>query len=69
MGGQPLLTLVSVDWLKVDKAVDNIAMHPKCLVQVPQFYKLIKMLNLIALEALCHAYSLFNIFYYWYFLS
>lgn len=38
MGGQPLLTLVSVDWLKVDKAVDNIALHPKCLVQVPQFY-------------------------------
>ncbi|XP_059290156.1 protein ENHANCED DISEASE RESISTANCE 2-like [Lycium ferocissimum] len=35
MGGQPLLTLVSVDWLKVDKAVDNIALHPKCLVQVP----------------------------------
>ncbi|KAF3573260.1 hypothetical protein F2Q69_00059314 [Brassica cretica] len=33
MGGQPLLTLVSVDWLKVDKAVDNIALHPKCLVQ------------------------------------
>lgn len=34
MGGEPLLTLVSVDWFKVDKAVDNIALHPKCLVQV-----------------------------------
>uniref|UniRef100_A0A1J3CIU7 Protein ENHANCED DISEASE RESISTANCE 2-like n=1 Tax=Noccaea caerulescens TaxID=107243 RepID=A0A1J3CIU7_NOCCA len=33
MGGQPLLTLVSVDWFKVDKAVDNIALHPNCLVQ------------------------------------
>ncbi|CAE6199884.1 unnamed protein product [Arabidopsis arenosa] len=33
MGGEPLLTLVSVDWFKVDKAVDNIALHPKCLVQ------------------------------------
>ncbi|ESQ44512.1 hypothetical protein EUTSA_v10003438mg [Eutrema salsugineum] len=33
MGGEPLLTLISVDWLKVDKAVDNIGLHPKCLVQ------------------------------------
>ncbi|XP_010435403.1 PREDICTED: protein ENHANCED DISEASE RESISTANCE 2-like isoform X1 [Camelina sativa] len=33
MGGEPLLTLVSVDWFKVDKAEDNIALHPKCLVQ------------------------------------
>ncbi|KAG7610804.1 START domain [Arabidopsis suecica] len=33
MGGQPLLTLISVDWFKVDSAVDNIALHPKCLIQ------------------------------------
>ncbi|CAH2079486.1 unnamed protein product [Thlaspi arvense] len=33
MGGEPLLKLVSVDWLKLDKAVDNIALHPKSLVQ------------------------------------
>ncbi|XP_010533084.1 PREDICTED: protein ENHANCED DISEASE RESISTANCE 2-like isoform X2 [Tarenaya hassleriana] len=33
MGGEPLLKLIAVDWFKVDKAVDNIALHPKCLVQ------------------------------------
>ncbi|XP_010542087.1 PREDICTED: protein ENHANCED DISEASE RESISTANCE 2 isoform X2 [Tarenaya hassleriana] len=33
MGGEPLLKLIAVDWLKVDKAVDNIALLPNCLVQ------------------------------------
>jgi len=34
VGGDPLLNLVGVDWLTVDKSVDRIALHPKCLVQV-----------------------------------
>ncbi|XP_065851444.1 protein ENHANCED DISEASE RESISTANCE 2-like [Euphorbia lathyris] len=33
MGGDPLLKLVAVDWLKVDSPVGKIALHPKCLVQ------------------------------------
>ncbi|KAM6553198.1 hypothetical protein CsatB_013960 [Cannabis sativa] len=33
MGGEPLLKLLAVDWFKVDKSVDRIALHPKCLVQ------------------------------------
>lgn len=33
MGGDPLLTLIGVDWFKVDKTIDNIALHPRCLVQ------------------------------------
>ncbi|XP_010534254.1 PREDICTED: protein ENHANCED DISEASE RESISTANCE 2-like isoform X3 [Tarenaya hassleriana] len=33
MGGEPLLKLIAVDWLNVDKAVDHIALHPNCLVQ------------------------------------
>ncbi|XP_027918766.1 protein ENHANCED DISEASE RESISTANCE 2-like isoform X3 [Vigna unguiculata] len=33
VGGDPLLKLVGVDWLTVDKSVDRIALHPKCLVQ------------------------------------
>ncbi|KAM7265417.1 hypothetical protein ACFE04_003100 [Oxalis oulophora] len=33
MGGDPLLKLIAVDWFKVDKAYDNIALHPKSLVQ------------------------------------
>ncbi|KAF5469622.1 hypothetical protein F2P56_013680, partial [Juglans regia] len=34
MGGDPLLKLIAVDWFKVDERIDNIALHPKCLVQV-----------------------------------
>lgn len=34
MGGDPLLTLLAVDWFQVDKPADRIALHPKCLVQV-----------------------------------
>ncbi|KAF3453005.1 hypothetical protein FNV43_RR03438 [Rhamnella rubrinervis] len=33
MGGDPLLKLLAVDWFKVDKSIDRIALHPKCLVQ------------------------------------
>ncbi|KAJ6731790.1 ENHANCED DISEASE RESISTANCE-RELATED [Salix purpurea] len=33
MGGDPLLKLISVDWFKVDKAIDGISLHPRCLVQ------------------------------------
>ncbi|KDO59377.1 hypothetical protein CISIN_1g0042401mg, partial [Citrus sinensis] len=33
MGGDPLLKLIAVDWFKVDKAADRVALHPKCLVQ------------------------------------
>ncbi|XVF48476.1 hypothetical protein PTKIN_Ptkin03bG0193400 [Pterospermum kingtungense] len=33
MGGDPLLKLIAVDWFKVDKATDKIALHPRCLVQ------------------------------------
>lgn len=32
-GGEPLLKLIAVDWFKVENCVDNIALHPKCLVQ------------------------------------
>ncbi|TYG94429.1 hypothetical protein ES288_A11G188000v1 [Gossypium darwinii] len=34
MGGNPLLKLIAVDWFKVDKATDKIALHPKSLAQV-----------------------------------
>ncbi|PON44327.1 hypothetical protein TorRG33x02_330920 [Trema orientale] len=33
MGGEPLLKLLAVDWFTVDKSIDRIALHPKCLVQ------------------------------------
>ncbi|KAL6223772.1 hypothetical protein ACLB2K_002630 [Fragaria x ananassa] len=32
-GGEPLLNLIGTDWFKVDKAMDNIVLHPRCLVQ------------------------------------
>ncbi|KAE8713998.1 leucine-rich repeat receptor-like protein kinase TDR-like [Hibiscus syriacus] len=32
-GGEPLLKLIAVDWFKVDKATDKIALHPKSQVQ------------------------------------
>ena len=34
VGGDPLLKLIAVDWLKVDKTIDRIALHPRSLVQV-----------------------------------
>lgn len=34
MGGDPLLKLIAVDWFKVDKSFDGIALHPRNLVQV-----------------------------------
>ncbi|CAL0307079.1 unnamed protein product [Lupinus luteus] len=33
VGGDPLLHLIAVDWFTVNKSVDKIALHPKCLVQ------------------------------------
>ncbi|XVE53694.1 hypothetical protein DITRI_Ditri03aG0023200 [Diplodiscus trichospermus] len=33
MGSDPLLQLIAVEWFKVDKATDKIALHPRCLVQ------------------------------------
>ncbi|OIW19508.1 hypothetical protein TanjilG_06963 [Lupinus angustifolius] len=33
VGGDPLLQLIAVDWFAVNKSVDGIALHPKCLVQ------------------------------------
>ncbi|XP_017421374.2 protein ENHANCED DISEASE RESISTANCE 2-like [Vigna angularis] len=33
VGGDPLLKLIAVDWLKVDKAADRIALHHRNLVQ------------------------------------
>lgn len=33
-GGDPLLKLIAVDWLKIDNPVNNIALHPSSLVQV-----------------------------------
>ncbi|KAJ4846793.1 hypothetical protein Tsubulata_014108 [Turnera subulata] len=39
-GGDPLLKLVAVDWLKVDKPMDKVALHPKCLVQTEAGKKL-----------------------------
>ncbi|XP_057746642.1 protein ENHANCED DISEASE RESISTANCE 2-like [Arachis stenosperma] len=40
IGGDPLLKLIAVDWLKVDKAMDRVALHPKCLVQLEEGKKL-----------------------------
>ncbi|WCJ29841.1 hypothetical protein M5689_011445 [Euphorbia peplus] len=40
MGGDPLLKLVAVDWLKVDSPLDKISLHPKCLVQTEAGKKL-----------------------------
>lgn len=34
MGGDPLLKLLAVDFLKAEKKFDNVALHPNCLVQV-----------------------------------
>lgn len=34
IGGDPLLKLIAVDWLKVDKSIDRIALHHRSLVQV-----------------------------------
>jgi hypothetical protein len=34
VGGDPLLKLIAVDWFTVNKSVDRIALHPRCLVQV-----------------------------------
>jgi len=34
IGGDPLLKLIVVDWLKVDKSIDKIALHHRSLVQV-----------------------------------
>lgn len=33
VGGDPLLKLLAVDWLKNESNIDQIALHPKCLVQ------------------------------------
>lgn len=33
MGGDPLLKLIAVDWLKADKTIDRVALHPRCIVQ------------------------------------
>ncbi|KAB1199008.1 Protein ENHANCED DISEASE RESISTANCE 2-like [Morella rubra] len=33
VGGDPLLKLIAVDWFKVDKPIDKIALHPRCLLQ------------------------------------
>ncbi|KAJ6673348.1 ENHANCED DISEASE RESISTANCE-RELATED [Salix viminalis] len=40
MGGDPILKLISVDWFKVDKAIDGISLHPRCLVQTEAGKKL-----------------------------
>ncbi|KZV22562.1 protein ENHANCED DISEASE RESISTANCE 2 [Dorcoceras hygrometricum] len=32
-GGEPLLTLIAVDWFKVENCVTNVALHPKSIVQ------------------------------------
>ncbi|GAV83954.1 START domain-containing protein/DUF1336 domain-containing protein [Cephalotus follicularis] len=33
VGGDPLLKLIAVDWFKVDRAFDRVALHPSCLLQ------------------------------------
>jgi hypothetical protein len=33
-GGEPLLKLLAVDWLKSDQRIDHIATQPSCCVQV-----------------------------------
>ncbi|XP_038700660.1 protein ENHANCED DISEASE RESISTANCE 2-like isoform X2 [Tripterygium wilfordii] len=40
VGGDPLLKLIGVDWFKVDKAIDSVALHPRCLVQTEAGKKL-----------------------------
>ncbi|XP_039018536.1 protein ENHANCED DISEASE RESISTANCE 2-like isoform X2 [Hibiscus syriacus] len=40
MGSDPLLTLIAVDWFKVDTPTDKIALHPRCLVQTDAGKKL-----------------------------
>ncbi|CAN1172277.1 Protein ENHANCED DISEASE RESISTANCE 2 [Linum perenne] len=40
VGGDPLLQLIAVDWFKVDRVVDAIAQHPKCLLQTKAGKKL-----------------------------
>lgn len=42
-GGDPLLKLIAVDWFKVDRPVNKVALHPKSLVQVgsQKFFDLI----------------------------
>ncbi|KAM7268894.1 hypothetical protein ACFE04_011060 [Oxalis oulophora] len=40
MGGEPLLKLIAVDWFKVDKPFDSVALNPKCLVQTDAGKKL-----------------------------
>ncbi|KAL2929927.1 Protein ENHANCED DISEASE RESISTANCE 2 [Bienertia sinuspersici] len=32
-GGDPLLKLISVDWLKGDQSIDKVALRPSCVVQ------------------------------------
>lgn len=34
VGGDPLLKLVAVDWLTVDKPLDKVALHGRSMVQV-----------------------------------
>lgn len=33
-GEDPLLKLIAVDWLKSENCINQVALHPKCLVQV-----------------------------------
>lgn len=33
-GEDPLLKLIAVDWLKSDNGINQVALHPRCLVQV-----------------------------------
>jgi len=36
-GGEPLLKLLAVDWLKSDIRIDNIALQSSCCVQVSSY--------------------------------
>ncbi|KAI4335601.1 hypothetical protein L6164_014235 [Bauhinia variegata] len=40
VGGDPLLKLISVDWFKVEKRADRVALHRRCLVQTEAGKKL-----------------------------
>nr|GMC61204.1 protein ENHANCED DISEASE RESISTANCE 2 [Ipomoea batatas] len=34
-GGDPLLKLIAVDWFTLENSITKLALHPRCLVQVP----------------------------------
>jgi hypothetical protein len=42
-GGEPLMKLLAVDWLKSDQRIDHIALQSSCCVQVSERVKFLGM--------------------------